>query len=220
MDYYQKTYQRWYNLFSKVYDPFMRLFCFLFNGGFGGKQRFHELIIKWIDPQPGDKIIDICCGTATLVMMLYEKLNGIGEITGIEISFAQLRIARKKQKHERPFIIQGDARYAPFADNYFNKSVICGALHEMPQEVRSTVLSEAYRITMPGGKITILEHNKPNKKWKAWLFDLMERVNPEYATYKSLLKSGLINEIEQANFKIIKTDTIFREFFQIVLAKK
>lgn len=198
----------------------MRLFCFLFNGGFGGQRRFRELIIKWIDPQPGEKIIDICCGTGALTTMLSEKLNGKGEIAGIELSSAQLSIFRKKQKHEGPFIMQGDARSVPFADNCFNKSVICGALHEMPQEVRLRVLSEAHRITMPGGKIIILEHNKPDKKWKARLFDFMERVNPEYPTYKNLLESGPINEIKRANLKIIKTDTIFWEFFQIVLAEK
>jgi type I restriction-modification system DNA methylase subunit len=103
----------------------MSLFCFIFNGGFGGLRRFRELIIKWIDPQPGEKIIDICCGTA-----------------------------------------------------------------------------------------------EPDKKWKAWLFDFMERFNPEYPTYKILLKSGLIHEIKQADLKIFKTDKIFWEFFQVVLAEK
>ena len=65
-----------------------------------------------------------------------------------------------------------------------------------------------------------MEQNKPAKKWKAWLFDFLERFNPEYATYKNLLERGLKNEIEHAGFRVLKTATLGWEFIQIVLAEK
>ncbi len=219
-DYYRKVYEKWYRWFAHVYDPFVKALFFFLNGGFGGERRWRELIIEWIHPQPGEKIIDICCGTGTLTIMLAKGLAGTGEVVGIELFPAQLRIAQKKKRPNGLFFIEGDAQDIPFSDCYFNKSIICGALHELPQEVRGNVLSEAYRVTRAGGRIVVIEHNKPDRKWKASLFDFMERFNPEYPTYKNMLGCGLINEIEKAGFGIVKTKTTSWEFFQIILAER
>lgn len=56
LDYYRKVYEKWYSWFSYMYDPFIKTFCFIFNRGFGGERRWRELIVEWIDPQPGEKI--------------------------------------------------------------------------------------------------------------------------------------------------------------------
>ena len=219
-DYYRMTYEKWYNWFSYIYDPFAKVLCFFLNGGFGGERRWRELIVDWINPQPGEKILDICSGTGTLTIIVGKKLAGTGEVVGIELSPAQLRFALRKEKPDGLTFIEGDAQNIPFSDSYFDKSVICGALHELPREVRRNVLSEAYRITKPKGKIVIVEQNKPDRKWKAMIFDFVERFNPEYPTYKDLLKCGLTNEIERAGFRIIRTDTTCWEYFQIVLGER
>ncbi len=219
-DYYRSAYEKWYSWFAHIYDPFMKVLFFFLNGGFGGERRWRELIIEWINPQPGEKILDICCGTGTLTIMLAKRLAGTGEVVGIELSPAQLRIARKKREPDGLSLIEGDAQDIPFSDSYFDKSVICGALHEMPQEVRQNVLSEAYRVIRLGGKIVLVEHNKPDRRWKALLFDFMERFNPEYTTYKDLLKCGLANEIKRAGFRIIRTGVTSWDFFQIALAER
>ncbi len=219
-DYYRRIYEKWYNWFSYIYDPFVDVLFLFLNGGFGGERRWRELIVEWINPQPGEKILDICSGTGTLTIILGKRLAGTGEVVGIELSPAQLRIALGKEKPDGVSFIEGDAQNIPFSDCYFDKSVICGALHELPREVRRNVLSEAYRIIRPGGKIVIIEQNKPDLKWKALLFDFMERFNPEYPTYKDLLKCGLTNEIKRVGFRIIRTDTTSWEYFQIVLGER
>jgi ubiquinone/menaquinone biosynthesis C-methylase UbiE len=220
LDYYRKVYEKWYGRYSRIYDPFLKSFCFLFNQGFGGERRWRESIVEWIDPQQGEKIIDICSGTGTLTVMIARRLGGIGKVVGIELSPEQLRIARKKKKPKGLYFLEGDAQHIPVQDFYFDKGVICGALHEMPQEVRKNVLSEAYRTIRPGGRMVNVEQNKPDRKWKALLFDYLESLNPEYTTYKNMLKCGLTNEIKQAGFRIIKTNTTLWEFMQIVLAEK
>ena len=219
-DYYRRTYEKWYSWFAHIYDPFVKVIFFLLNGGFGGERRWRELIVRWINPQQGEKILDICSGTGTLTIMLAKRLAGRGEVVGMELSPAQLKIVRKKQKPNNLTFIEGDAQDIPFSDCYFDKGVICGALHEVPQEVRQNILSEAYRLIRPGGKIVIFEHNKPDRKWKASLFNFLEHFNPEYLTYKDLLKCGLTNEIEQARFRIIRSDTTSWEYFQIVLGER
>jgi ubiquinone/menaquinone biosynthesis C-methylase UbiE len=219
-EYYRKTYAWWYNWFAYIYDPFAQAFCFIFNGGFGGERRFREKIVAWIDPRPGDKILDLCSGTGTLSILLAERLAGTGEVVGIELSPVQMKIARRKRMPEGLTFIEGDARDVPYPVCYFDKVVICTALHELPGDVRQRVLLEVYRVIRPGGILVVSEQNTPHKKWKAVFLDCLERLNPEYATYKDLQKCGLENEIGRAGFTIMKTDSFMWDLFQIVLAEK
>jgi demethylmenaquinone methyltransferase/2-methoxy-6-polyprenyl-1,4-benzoquinol methylase len=218
--YYKTTYVAWYRWFSYIYDPFIKAFCFILNGGFGGERRWRQLIVEWIDPRPGERIIDICCGTGTLSIMLGKKIAGTGEVIGIDLSGRLLNLARKKKKPDAVSFLEGDAQAIPFPDGHFDKGVICGALHELPAEVRHRVLLEAHRVIRPAGRLVVVEHNDPKRKWKRWLFGSLERFNPEYSTYKDLLRCGLNNEIEASGFRILRTDVTSWEFFQMDLAER
>jgi ubiquinone/menaquinone biosynthesis C-methylase UbiE len=178
------------------------------------------LIVDWVDPRPGERIVDICCGTGTLTIALAGRLAGVGEVVGLELSSAQLNVARKKKRSDGLTFLEGDARRLPFADGHFDKGVICGALHEMPAEVRQRVLAEAHRVIRPGGRMVFIEQNQPRRGWKRALFDLLERLNPEYPTYRDLLRRGLTNEIEAGGFRVVRRDVTSWEFFQIVLGEK
>jgi ubiquinone/menaquinone biosynthesis C-methylase UbiE len=218
--YYRETYEGLYRWFSYLFDTFVRIFFFFLNGGPGGERRWRGHLIDWLDPRPGDRIIDLCSGTGTLAIMIGRRLGDSGEVVGIEISPAQVRMAARKQRPDVVSFVQGDARRTGYPDGYFDGAVISGALHELPRSVRRQVLSEAYRIIRSGGSIAVTEHNRPASKWKAWLFDLLEHLNPEYPTYRDLLESGLEHEIRTAGFRIVKTDTTAWEYFQTILAEK
>jgi SAM-dependent methyltransferase len=218
-NYYQTTYSTWYAFFSRIYDPFIRLLFFFLNGGFGGAQRWRQMIVDWVDPRPGDRIMDICCGTGTLSAMLAERLAGGGQLVGLELSSDQLRMARKKPNPGRLSFINGDAQQLPFPDGHFNRGVICGALHEMPAPVRQKVLAEARRVLRPEGQMVFVEQHQPRNRWKRSAWDFLERFNPEYATYRDLMRRGLINEIEGGGFRVTRSRVIARGFFQIVLGE-
>jgi ubiquinone/menaquinone biosynthesis C-methylase UbiE len=218
--YFHRTYRRWYAWFSYFYDPFLKVLFFLSNGGFGGERRIRKRIIDCIDPRPGDRILDLCSGTGTLTVMIAERISGIGSVVGIDVSTAQLRVARKKEGLKGLTFIQGDAQDIGFPHNHFDKGVIFGALHEMPREVRLKVLSEAYRVLKPGGRMVFFEHNRPSNRWRAAMMDFFERFNPEYRTYKDMLEHGLTGEVEQAGFKIVTRETALHETNQIILAEK
>jgi ubiquinone/menaquinone biosynthesis C-methylase UbiE len=219
-DYYREKYVPWYSWFSRIYDPFVKLLLFLLNGGFGGERRLREFVIDRLDPSPGEKVIDICSGTGTLSLTLAERLSGSGEVAGIEISAYQLSIARSKPAPANVTFTRADAQHIPYDDAYFDKAVIFGALHEIPREIRGNILAQAYRVLKPGGRIVDLEHNRPARTWRAWLYRFLEWPTPEYSTYIDLLESGLENEIAEAGFQVRKVEAVASEFFQVVLAEK
>ena len=218
--YYRQRYISWYRWFSRIYDPFAKLLLFVLNGGPGGERRLRESVIGRLAPVPGDKVVDICSGTGTLSLMLAERLSGTGEIQGIEISEYQLAVARRKQIPGNVTFTQGDAQHLPFDDSHFDRAVIFGALHEIPRDARRNILAQACRVLKPGGRIVILEHNRPAKAWRALLYRLLEWPSPEYSTYVDLLDSGLQNEITGAGFRILDTAVVASQYFQVVAAEK
>ena len=219
-NYYQTTYAAWYPLFSRIYNLFIRFLFFFLNGGFGGARRWRQMIVGWVDPRPGERIVDICCGTGTLSILLAERLAGAGQVVGLELSPHQLRVARKKPNPGGLAFLNGDARSFPFSDGRFDKGVICGALHEMPAEVRHRVLAEAHRILRPGGRMVFIEQHQPKNRFKRSAWDLLERLNPEYPTYRDLMHCGLIHEIERGGFRVKHSQVIAGGFFQIVRGEK
>lgn len=218
--YYRGTCNKWYSWFAYVYDPFVKVLFFILGGGFGAEPQWRESVVEWINPQPNERILDICSGTGTLTIVLGWRLRGTGEVVGIETSPHQLNIASKKRKPDNVCFVRGDAEAIPFPDRHFDKGVICGALHEMPGDVRRRVLGETYRVIRPGGSMVVFEPNEPGRRWKRWLFDFLERFNPEYQTYKDLLRCGLIEEVERAGFEVVRRAITSWEYFQMVLAGK
>jgi ubiquinone/menaquinone biosynthesis C-methylase UbiE len=218
--YYRQRYVSWYSWFSRIYDPFAKALLFVLNGGPGGERRLREFVIDRLEPSRGDRVIDICSGTGTLSLMLAERLSGTGEIQGIEISKYQLAIARGKKIPDNVTFKQGDAQHLPFDDSYFDRAVIFGALHEIPRDARRSILAQARRVLKPGGRIVILEHNRPARTWRAVLYRFLEWPSPEYSTYVDLLESGLQNEIAGAGFRVLDIAVVASQYFQVVVAEK
>jgi ubiquinone/menaquinone biosynthesis C-methylase UbiE len=218
--YYRNSYQRLYAWFSRFYDLFVRTAFFFVNGGPGGERRWRTHVIDLLDPNPGDKIADLCSGTGTLTIMIGERMQDSGEVIGIEISPDQMKTAAKKPRPGIVTFIRGDASRTGYPDGYFDGAAISGALHELPGPVRSGVLSEAFRIIRPLGRLVVTDHNRPRAEWKARLMDFLERFNPEHHTYRELLASGLEHEILQAGFRVIKTEVMAWDLCRTVVAER
>ena len=50
-----------------------------------------------------------------------------------------------------------------FADDSFDESVVFFLLHEQPEDVRRKTISEAIRVTRPGGKIIFVDYHVPKR---------------------------------------------------------
>ena len=107
-----------------------------------------------------DKILDLCCGTGTLTILLSKLLYSDCKLIGVDISQGQIAQAQKKigNSSENLTFKVMDAKSLKFKDDNFNIVIISAALHEMDKHERLNVLHEIYRVLKRDGLFLIFEH--------------------------------------------------------------
>ena len=101
--------------------------------------------------------LDICCGTGAQLTFLHR--TGLS-CTGADLSGPMLDVARAKTSGDINYL-RCDARHLPLADSCFDLTVLSFALHEKPPALRTAMLTEALRVTKPGGALAVADYARP-----------------------------------------------------------
>jgi demethylmenaquinone methyltransferase/2-methoxy-6-polyprenyl-1,4-benzoquinol methylase len=140
---------------------------------FGLHRRWKRRVVELANPKPGDRALDLCCGTGDLAFALAAR----GAVTtGLDFSPQMLDVAgnrlesvnRKSQIVNLKFI-QGDALKLPFPDASFDIVTIGYGLRNLADCAAG--LREMRRVARPGARLVVLEFGKPaNALWRAVYF--------------------------------------------------
>jgi SAM-dependent methyltransferase len=100
---------------------------------------------------PGDRVLDVGCGTGVLAREAATRVGPAGRVTGLDLNDGMLAVARRL----RPEIDwrQGDALDLPFADGAFDVVVSQFALMFLPD--RAAALREMWRVLARGGRLAV-----------------------------------------------------------------
>jgi ubiquinone/menaquinone biosynthesis C-methylase UbiE len=147
-----------YKYLSKVYD---QVNPFIWN------ERMRTEAIALLDIEPGDRVLDIGCGTGFATEGLLEETTNIH---GLDQSPHQLEQAWEKfgKQGDVRFCL-GDAERLPFAGNTFDTVWSSGSIEYWPNPV--TALQEAKRVVKPGGQVLIVGPNYPQTNVMGTLAD-------------------------------------------------
>jgi demethylmenaquinone methyltransferase / 2-methoxy-6-polyprenyl-1,4-benzoquinol methylase len=118
------------------------------------------------------RILDACCGTGmatfSIIGKIAEKNLQQTQIYGIDFSREMLEIAKKRLlKPGGPKYItqvsfsESDAANTAFEDNFFDLITVSFGLRNIIE--RDKAIEEFYRITIPGGRLLIMEFNLPQR---------------------------------------------------------
>lgn len=130
----------------------------------GQQKVWKQMAVNWAQPQPGDRGLDICCGSGDLARLLAERVTPDGEVIGTDFSSELLSVAKQKSgvtSKAKIDWVQGDALELPFADASFDCATMGYGLRNVINIPRC--LQEIYRVLKPGARAAILDFHRPSQ---------------------------------------------------------
>jgi demethylmenaquinone methyltransferase/2-methoxy-6-polyprenyl-1,4-benzoquinol methylase len=121
--------------------------------------------------RPGDRVLDVCCGTGDLAV---EASRAGGEVTGLDFSPRMLERARRKL-HTVAWV-EGDALELPFADESFDAATVGFGVRNLADLERG--LQELRRVLRRGGRVAVLEITRPKGPLRHFYALWFDRIVP------------------------------------------
>ena len=215
----RRTYRALYDrVLSPLYDGYMAWYML----PYGGEPAFRRGMIGGLAFAPDERILDCTCGTGGCTAALAARLPERARLLGSDLSLGQLRVARRKPALARVPLLGADASRLPFPSGCFDSVFVPHSLHEMPRPLRLAVLREALRVCGEGGRVVVLELDRPPRWWLRWLMGLWflywvpPPLNFETRTRRDLERHGLANELAEAGFGHVTRRARFAGTMQVV----
>ena len=155
-----------------------------------------------LSPNSGEKVLDICTGTATNAINI-AKRKPATRVFGIDLSSNMLNVAQNKIKRaeiKNIKLYKMDATQLKFKSNYFERVLISLVLHELDEEVASKVILEAKRVLKDNGEIIVTEWEPSEQLIKKLIFSPIHYLEPK--SYRDLIKTDLYSYFEKFGLRI------------------
>jgi demethylmenaquinone methyltransferase/2-methoxy-6-polyprenyl-1,4-benzoquinol methylase len=132
---------------------------------------------------PGQRALDVCCGTGDLALELERRVGPGGEVVGVDFSEPMLDEARRKaaERGSKVRYEQANALSLPFADASFDATTVGFGVRNLVD--LGAGIGEMARVVKPGGRVSILEITTPERPPLSWFYALwFDRVVPVLGT--------------------------------------
>jgi ubiquinone/menaquinone biosynthesis C-methylase UbiE len=156
--------------------------------------RAQDFVLKRLEVQPSDSVLEIGFGTGRLVRKIARKARA-GFVAGVDPSDLMLEKAEKRtrrfRKKGRVDLKLGEAAALPWPDAHFDKAA---ALHSF-QFWRDPDhdIAEVNRVLKPGGLLVLVLKGRKGRGPK-WLPNPISRTDQEIAGVFQLLSAGGFHE--------------------------
>ncbi|MBI5915196.1 MAG: class I SAM-dependent methyltransferase [Bacteroidetes bacterium] len=136
---------------------------------------FRSALLAQITVRSPRSILDIGCGTGTLLLLL-ERRFPKAELVGLDGDAHMLRLAEEKAKGGGGGIdfYQAVSYAMPFNDGSFDVATCSIMLHHLSDTDKVCTLKEAFRVLRSGGEIHIADWGKPSNRLMRLLFYIIQ----------------------------------------------
>jgi ubiquinone/menaquinone biosynthesis C-methylase UbiE len=117
------------------------------------------LVVALADPRPGERVLDIACGTGVVARLVAQRVGSTGNVTGLDLNPGMLAVAASVTASDLPTSApitwrEASATNMPLADGAFDVVYCQLGLQFFPD--RPAALREMYRVLVSGGRLGLM----------------------------------------------------------------
>lgn len=139
--------------------------------GRAGLTRFYDLVtrlsglnglfqemIKQADVRPGQRVLDVGCGTGNLLLTLARRHPGV-ELAGLDPDARMLARAQRKARRAGVAVSwqRGFGQELPYPDGSLDRVFSSAMLHHLDPQAKDALLAEVRRVLRPDGMLVLAD---------------------------------------------------------------
>jgi ubiquinone/menaquinone biosynthesis C-methylase UbiE len=102
---------------------------------------------------PGERVLDVACGTGVVARLAAERVGSTGKVTGLDLNPTMLAAARAQAAPATVEWVEGSALAVPLPDESVDTVLCQQGLQFFPD--RAAALREMRRVLVPGGRLVL-----------------------------------------------------------------
>ena len=176
------------------------------------EKRFKGALVAQAEPRPGQRVLDIGCGTGTLALMV-KQAEPKAEVFGLDADPEILERARSKaaQAGLDVQLDQGFSTELPYQDDFFDVVLSTLFFHHLAGADKRRTAAEIARVLRRGGELHVVDYGRPTDPLMRGaittvrLFDGLEQTRDNVAGALPAIfeQAGLMRSAETDRFRTV-----------------
>jgi demethylmenaquinone methyltransferase/2-methoxy-6-polyprenyl-1,4-benzoquinol methylase len=166
-------------MFGAIAPQYDRLNAIL---SFRQHKRWRRIAVRLAHVQAGDRCLDVCTGTGDFAVDLSAAAGSNGRVVGADFCEPMIRSGLEKMSKAAggPIrVMVANAERLPYADSGFDVVTVGFGIRNVADVAKA--VGEMTRVTAAGGRVVILEFNRPRRCWYRpfvdfYLFRILPRI--------------------------------------------